>query len=97
MALDEPKTMARRVAEEIGNQRGLAVVNALISPDCGHYIPGRQPAPGLAALRDWLALTLSIFSDFHAIAEDEIAEDDLVLQRIRCYGTLVASARWWES
>ena len=43
--------------------------------------------PGLAALRDWLALTLSIFPDFHAIVEDEIAEGDRVVQRITCYGT----------
>jgi predicted ester cyclase len=87
MALDELKTRARRVVEEILNQGDLAVANELISPDCVHHVPGGQPVPGLAALRDWLALTLSIFPDFHAIVEDEIAEDDRVVQRITCYGT----------
>ena len=87
MAPDELKTRARRVVEEILNQGDFAVANELISPDCVHHVPGGQPVPGLAALRDWLALTLSIFPDFHAIVEDEIAEDDRVVQRITCYGT----------
>jgi predicted ester cyclase len=87
MAPDELKTRARRVVEEILNQGDLAVAKELISPDCVHHIPGGPPVPGLTALRDWLALTLSIFPDFHAIVEDEIAEDDRVVQRITCYGT----------
>ena len=49
--------------------------------------PAASLVPGLVALRDWLALTLSIFPDFHAIVEDEIAEDDRVVQRLTCYGT----------
>ena len=61
MAPDELKTRARRVIQEILNQGDLAVANELISPDCVHHIPGGQPLPGRAALRDWLALTLSIF------------------------------------
>ncbi len=97
MAPDEPKTMVRRVAEEIGNQGDLAVVNGLISPGCVHYIPGRQPVPGLAALRDWLTLTLSIFPDNHAIAEDENAEGNRAMRRITCYGTLVMPVRRWRS
>ncbi len=87
MAPDELKSRARRVVEEIFNQGDIALANELISPDCVHHIPGGPPVPGLAALRDWLTLTLSIFPDFHAIVEDEIAEGDRVVQRITCYGT----------
>ena len=87
MAPDDLKFRARRVVEEVLNQGDLAVANELISPDCLHHTPGGLSVRGLAALRDWLALTLSIFPDFHAIVEDEIAEDDLVAQRITCYGT----------
>ena len=87
MAPDDLKSRARRMVEEVLNQGDLAVANELISPDCVHHRPGGLSVPGLAALRDWLALTLSIFPDFHAIVEDEIAEDDLVAQRITCYGT----------
>ena len=87
MAPDELKSRARRVVEEIFNQGDVALANELISPDCVHHIPGGPPVPGLAALRDWLTLTLSIFPDFHAIVEDEIAEGDRVVLRITCYGT----------
>jgi predicted ester cyclase len=87
MAPDELKSRARRVVEEIFNQGDVALANELISPDCVHHIPGGQPVHGLTALRDWLTLTLSIFPDFHAIVEDEIAEGDRVVQRITCYGT----------
>jgi predicted ester cyclase len=87
MAPDELKSRARRVVEEIFNQGDIALANELISPDCVHHIPGSPPVPGFAALRDWLTLTLSIFPDFHAIVEDEIAEGDRVVQRITCYGT----------
>ncbi len=87
MAPDELKSRARRVVEEFLNQGDMAVANELISPDCVHHIPGGPPVHGLSALRDWLTLTLSIFPDFHAIVEDEIAEDDRVVQRITCYGT----------
>ena len=87
MAPDELKSRARRVIEEVLNQGDLAVANELISPDCVHHNPGGPPVPGLLALRGWLTLTLSIFPDFHAVVEDEIAEDDRVVQRITCYGT----------
>ena len=87
MVPDQLKTRARRVVEEIINQGDLAAATELISPDCVHHIPGGQSVPGLTALRDWLALTLRIFPDFHAVVEDEIAEADRVVQRITCYGT----------
>ena len=87
MAPDDLKSRARRLVEEVLNQGDLAVANELISPDCVHHIPGSPSRRGLGALRDWLALTLSIFPDFHAIVEDEIAEGDRVVQRITCYGT----------
>ena len=87
MSPEELKARARRVVEEILNQGDLAVANELISPDCVHHDPGGQSVAGLTALRDWLALTLRIFPDFHAVVEDEIAEDDRVVQRLTCYGT----------
>jgi predicted ester cyclase len=87
MAPDQLKTRARRIVEEIINQGDLAVATELISPDCVHHDPSGQSVAGLTALRDWLALTLRIFPDFHAVVEDEIAEDDRVVQRLTCYGT----------
>jgi predicted ester cyclase len=87
MVPDQLKTRARRIVEETLNQGDLAVATELISPDCVHHFPGGQCVPALTALRDWLALILRIFPDFHAMVEDEIAEDDRVVQRLTCYGT----------
>jgi predicted ester cyclase len=87
MSPEELKARARRIVEEILNQGDLAVANELISPGCIHHVPGGQQPPGLAGLMGWLASTLRIFPDFHAIVEDEIAEGNQVVQRITCYGT----------
>jgi ketosteroid isomerase-like protein len=87
MVPDQLKTRARRVVEGIINQGDLAVATELISPDCVLHVPGGQSVSRLTVLQDWLALTLRIFPDFHAVVEDEIAEDDRVVQRLTCYGT----------
>lgn len=87
MVPDQLKARTRRVVEEIINQGDLAVATQLISPDCVLHVLGGQSVAGLTALRDWLALTLCIFPDFHAVVEDEIAEDARVVQRLTCYGT----------
>lgn len=87
MVPDQLKTRTRRVIEDIINQGDLAIATELISPDCVLDVPGGQSVSTLTALRDRLTLTLRIFPDFHAVVEDEIAEDDPVVQRLTCYGT----------
>jgi predicted ester cyclase len=87
MSPEELKTRARRLVEEVLNQGDLAVANELISSGYIHHVPGGQLAPGLAGVKDWLALTQLIFPDFYAIVEDEIAEGDRVVQRITGHGT----------
>jgi predicted ester cyclase len=87
MYTEQLKTRARRIVEEILNQGDLAAANELISPRCIHHVRGGQHPPGPAGLMGWLASTLRILPDFHAIVEDQIAEGDQVVQRITCYGT----------
>ena len=74
MSLDELIIRARRLVEEALNRGDLAVANELISSGYIHRVPGGRTAPGLAGVKDWLALTQLIFPDFYAIVEDEIAE-----------------------
>jgi predicted SnoaL-like aldol condensation-catalyzing enzyme len=93
MSPEDLKIRARRLVEEVLNQGDLAVANELMSPTCVHHVPGGQLAPGPASLRDWLARTLRIFPDFHAIVEDEFASGDLVALRITAYGTHAATGR----
>jgi predicted ester cyclase len=93
MAPDDLRICARRLIEEVLNQRDLAVATELMSPTCIHHIPGGELAPGLTSLRDWLSRTHRIFPDFHAIVEDQLAAGDQVAQRITAYGTHAATGR----
>ena len=93
MSPEDLKFRARRLIEEVLNQGDLAVANELISPDCVHHVPGGQPAPDPANLRDLLSRALRIFPDFHAIVEEQFAQGDQVAQRITAYGTHAATGR----
>ena len=93
MSPDDLRIRAHRLVEEVLNQGDLAVANELISPDCVHHVPGGQPAPGPASLRDLLSRALRIFPDFHAIVEEQLAQGDQVAQRVTAYGTHSATGR----
>ena len=83
----ELKARARRLAEEVFSQGDLAVADELVSADYAHNVPGDQPTPGLAGLKEWVTLMHRTFPDFHVIVEDEIAEGDRVVQRLTTRGT----------
>lgn len=83
----ELKAKARRIVEEVVNQGDLALADELFSADCVHHVPGDQPPPGVAAVREEVARLRRAFPDLHAIIEDEIAEGDRVVQRITGHGT----------
>ena len=93
MSPEDLRNRAHRLIEEVLNQGDLAVANELISPDCVHHVPGGQPAPGPATLRDLLSRILRIFPDFHAIVEDVFAAGDRVALRVTAYGTHAATGR----
>ena len=93
MSPEDLRIRAHRLVEEVLNQGDLAVANELISPDCVHHVPGGQPAPGPATLRDLLSRILRIFPDFHAIVEDVFAAGDQVALRVTAYGTHAATGR----
>jgi predicted ester cyclase len=87
MSPEDLRIRARRLVEEVLNQGDLAVADELMTPACVHHVPGGELAPGPAGLGDWLARTLRIFPDFHAIVEDEFATADRVALRVTAYGT----------
>jgi predicted ester cyclase len=93
MSPEDLRNRAHRLVEEVLNQGDLAVANELISPDCVHHVPGGQPTPGPASLRDLLSRALRIFPDFHAIVEDVFAAGDQVALRVTAYGTHAATGR----
>jgi predicted ester cyclase len=88
MMLDELKARARRIPEELLTQGDLAVADELIDPDCRNYAP--QPiATGIDGVKSWVQTLRRAFLDLRAVVEDEIAEGDTVVQRLRLGGTHV--------
>jgi predicted ester cyclase len=86
MMLDELKARARRIPEELLTQGDLAVADELIDPDCRNYAP--QPiATGIDGVKSWVQTLRRAFLDLRAVVEDEIAEGDTVVQRLRLGGT----------
>ena len=56
-------------------------------PTASTTSPAARPRPAWPPSATGSPWLLSIFPDFHAIVEDEIAEGDRVVQRMTCYGT----------
>lgn len=82
----ELKARARRIPEELLTQGDMAVADELIAPDCVHHTPV-PVAPGPAGLIGWVTALRRAFPDFRALVEDEVAEGDMVVQRLTVSGT----------
>lgn len=87
MTKQELKAKARRLAEEVYGQGDLAVAEEVVSPDYLHHLSGRSAEPGLAAIRRWVRTMGAALPDVHVIVEDQIADEDLVAQRITVRGS----------
>jgi predicted ester cyclase len=86
MSLDELKARARRIPEELLTQGDLAVADELIDPDCLYHTT-HPVKPGIAGVKAWVLALRQAFLDLHVIVEDEIAEGDMVVQRLTLGGT----------
>ncbi len=81
------KTSARRLAEEVLNQEDLSVAAQLIAPDCVGGDHRGRAARGTAIVLDRLRTVRRAFPDFHVLVEEQVAEADLVVQRVSARGT----------
>lgn len=86
MSLDELKARARRLPDELLTQGDLAVADEVIAADCTCHAPATL-GPGVAGVKRWVAALRRAFPDLSAVVEAEIAEGDMVVQRIACGGT----------
>lgn len=86
MSPDELKARVRRLPDELLTQGDLAVADELIAPDCACHAPATL-APGVVGAKRWVAALRRAFPDLSAVVEAEIAEGDMVVQRIACGGT----------
>jgi predicted ester cyclase len=86
MLPDELKARARRLAEELLTQGDLAVADELLAPTGSHHAPNTV-ATGVDGVKSWVVTLRQSFPDLRAIVEDEIAEGDMVVQRLTLSGT----------
>ena len=86
MTPEEMKSRARRIADELFSQGDLAVADEILAPDLIHHTPETHVEGSEGAKQFVLALRRA-FPDLSATVEDQIAEGDKVVQRIRWSGT----------
>jgi predicted ester cyclase len=84
--LDNNKSLVRRYYEEILNGRQIQVVDDLIDPGFVNYLSDGNRID-LEIYKQALRTTLSILPDLHVTIEDQIAEGDKVVTRLKATGT----------
>lgn len=89
MSLDDNKTKARRIYDEVFNRGDLDVVDELVTPD---IIDHEEPFPGVTGsgaegLRQTVAILRTAFPDLTMTVEDMVAEGDKVVTRVTVRGT----------
>jgi len=80
MSTEENKALARRVYEEVMNQRNLAVLDEPYVPDFVYHGTSRT-IQGVEAFKQAAKLYFTAFPDLHLTIEDLIAEGDRVVVR----------------
>jgi steroid delta-isomerase-like uncharacterized protein len=76
--VDDPKTLFRRLAEEVINEGNLDAIEDLVAPD---YIDHSGGGSGRAGYRETLEFVRSCFSDMHMTVHDMVCAGDKVAVR----------------
>jgi steroid delta-isomerase-like uncharacterized protein len=88
MGTAENKATARRFLEEVINRGNVGVVDELSGPGfVDHSLPPGVPA-GSEGFKMFVTAFRAAFPDLHYTIEDEIADGDKVVQRVRATGTM---------
>jgi steroid delta-isomerase-like uncharacterized protein len=93
MASDN-KSIARRVREEIWNNRNFGLANDIVSQDCAHHVHDPltpQPGTGSAGLKELVDTYMNAFPDAQCKVEEVIADGDRVAVRWTATGTNTGS------
>ncbi len=86
MTLNEMKARVRRIADELFSQGDLAVADEILARDLIHHTP-QTHVEGNEGAKQFVQDLRRAFPDLSATVEDQIAEGDKVVQRIRWSGT----------
>ena len=90
MSTEENKALARREIEEIFNAKGNldAAAEEIYAPNYISHLPaGNEDLRGLEAIKQFAAGLRRAFPDLQITIEDQIAEGDKVVSRLRSRGT----------
>jgi predicted ester cyclase len=87
MSIEQNRTIARRIAEELFNQGKLSVADELFKPDfAGH--PEMEGSPrGVQGLKQFVTDLRGAYPDLHYSVEDVIADADRFCMRVSASGT----------
>lgn len=87
MSLEDNKTLARRVLNELFNQKNLRVLDELFTADCVSHAASLGFPGGVEGTKALYAEYIKAFPDMQYKIEDLIAEDDKVAIRHTTSGT----------
>jgi steroid delta-isomerase-like uncharacterized protein len=88
MSLEANKALARRIWDEVFNQRNLALADELVAPDAvNHEAPPDIPARGPESLRAVVTWLTAAFPDLHMAVDQVLAEGDKVMVEVTFSGT----------
>jgi steroid delta-isomerase-like uncharacterized protein len=88
MSLEANKALARRIWDEVFNDRNLALADELISPDgVNHEVGPGMPARGPDSLKAAVTWLTAAFPDLHMAIDEVLAEGDKVVLQTTMSGT----------
>lgn len=84
MSTDDNKALVQRFFDEVINQRNLAALDQLVSPNAvNHTVPSGLPQ----GPNQFLSMHLNAFPDVKATVEELLADGDKVIARVSYRGT----------
>jgi predicted ester cyclase len=93
MSTEENKAIARRIQEELWDQKNLAVADELLASTYVDHVPGSPPdvTPGPAKYKETASVYFTAFPDVRVTVEQQIAEGDMVVTRWKSHATHTGS------
>ena len=88
---EQNKAVSRRVFQEGWGQGNLAAIDDIFDPG---YVLGGQPS-GVQRVKDAITRFRAAFPDLSVTVEDQIAEGDKVMTRLRFQGTHAGKQHNW--
>ena len=87
MSTEENKAVERRIIEEVFNNKNLAAIDELFTPDYAYHGTGGGDSRGREEFKLTIAALFAAFPDFNGTIEDMVAEGDKVVSRTTYRGT----------